>query len=299
MKSVFAALGLTVAVLLISSGPVAARCEGVVPGQKPQNASRDIVGQDLDQIVERGFIEFAVYEDFPPYSWEEGGAARGVDIELGRLIAEDLGVEARFNFVAAAETIDGDLRNYVWKGPIVGGRVSNVMLHVPYNSDLDCRIEQAVLTGQYYNEKIAIAYRRDAYPDGGPTPIYFRYDSVGVENDSIADFYLSSLANGQVQPNISRFPTPAAAMAALADGEVKAVMGARSQLAFGLTPDLALHEPPLLGFAVSEWTIGVAVRHTFRPLAYAVDDAVKAAANDGRLQKIFADHGLPFAPAKW
>ena len=281
------------------SAAAEARCEGVLPGAKPQNTSRDIVGKDLDQIVERGFIEFAVYEDFAPYSWQEAGQARGVDIELGRLIAEDLGVAARFNFVAAAETVDDDLRNYVWRGPLIGGRVSNVMLHVPYNSDLDCRIEQAVLTGQYFNESIAIAYRRDAYPDSAPLPAYFRYDSVGVENDSIADFYLSSFANGQARPNIRRYTTPAEAMAALAAGEVMAVMGARGQLEFGLTEALALHQPPLPGFAVGEWTLGVAVRHTYRPLAYAVDDAVRAAVTDGRLQAIFADYGLTYSPASW
>lgn len=40
-----------------------ARCEGYVPQEKPQNASRDIVGADLDTILERGYIEFAAYED--------------------------------------------------------------------------------------------------------------------------------------------------------------------------------------------------------------------------------------------
>lgn len=290
---------IAVSLLVAASGAAQARCENFVPQPKPQNASRDIVGKELDEIVERGFIEFAVYENFAPYSWEEGGKPRGVDIELGRLIAEDLGVEPRFNFVAAAETVDGDLRNYVWKGPIVGGRVSNVMLHVPYNSDLACRIEQVVLTGQYFNEKIVIAYRRDEYPDSAPVPAYFRYDMVGVENDSIADFYLSSFAGGQVLPNMRRYPTPEAAMAGLAAGEVMAVMGARAQLEHGLTPELAMHAPPLPGFAVGEWTLGVAVNHRYRPLAYAVDDAIRAAVEDGRLRQIFADYGLSYTPAAW
>ncbi len=286
--------------LLAPTDAALARCEDHVPGPKPQNASRDIVGQSLDEIVERGYIEFAVYEDFPPYSWRDGGKARGVDIDLGRLVAEFLGVEARFRFVAAAENVDGDLRNYVWKGPLIGGRVSNIMLHVPYNDDLACRNEQVVLTGQYFNEKIAIAYRRDAYPDGdAPTPAYFRFDKVGVENDSIADFYLSSFAGGQLQPNIRRFPTTAEAMVALAQGEVQAVMGRKTQLDFGLTAELAVHAPPLPGFAVGEWTLGVAVRHNYRPLAYSVDDAIRAAVDDGRLAAIFDAHGLSFTPPDW
>ncbi len=292
-------IGAAALIFLAAAASAYARCENYTPGPKPQNTGRDIVGKDLDQILDRGFIEFAVYEEFPPYSWEEGGKARGVDVELGRMIAEDLGVEARFNFVAASETVDADLRNYVWKGPLIGGRVSNVMLHVPYNSDLACRNELVVLNGQYFNEKIAIAYHRDAYPEDPPVPAYFRFDTVGVENDTIADFYLSSFAQGQMQANIRRYSTPQEAMAALAAGEVKAVMGAKSQLEYGLTPALDLHMPPLLGFSTSEWTLGVAVHHAYRPLSYAVDDAIRAVVENGRLQQVFQDYGLSFTPAKW
>lgn len=292
--------GLAVALGLASaSGSAWARCADYVPGPKPQNVGRDIVGQDLDQIRERGYIEFAVYEDFAPFSWMEADEPAGIDVALGRLIAEDLGIAARFRLVGAAENVDGDLRNQVWRGPLVGGRVSNVMLHIPYNSDLACRNEQVVLTGHYYNERIAIAYRVDAYPDGGPVPAYFRFDTVAVENDTIADFYLSSLAGGQLRGNIRRFPSVGAAMQALAAGEVKAAMGPLSQLQFGETEAIAIHTPPLPGFARGEWTLGVAVNHRYRPLAYAVDDAIRAAVEDGRLEGIFAEHGLSYTPPKW
>ena len=170
----------------LSGGPAAALCERYVPGPKPQNADRDIVGQDYDEIVARGYIDFAVYDDFPPYSWREGGRPRGIDVEIGRLVAGALGVEPRFDFVVAAENLDADLREHVWRGATIGRGVSNVMLHVPYDPELTCRIEQVVLTGQYYNESIAIAYRRATYPDSPPVPAYFRIDTVGVENDSIA-----------------------------------------------------------------------------------------------------------------
>jgi ABC-type amino acid transport substrate-binding protein len=298
MRRLLATL-LGIAILAASPMAAHARCENVVPGQKPQNASRDIVGKELDEIVDRGFIEFAVYENFAPYSWEEKGKPRGTDIEIGRLIAEELGVEPRFNFVAAGETVDHDLRNYIWKGPIVGGRVSNVMLHVPYNSDFDCRNEQAVLTGHYFNEKIAIAYRRDAYKDDPPTPAYFRFDLVGVENHTIADFYLSGFARGQLLPNIRRYATPGEAMAALAAGEIKAVVGAKAELEHGLTPELDVHSPPMPGFALGEWTLGVAVNFRYRPLAYAVDDAIRAGVEDGRIAAIFEDYGLSYRPPNW
>ncbi|WP_269586149.1 transporter substrate-binding domain-containing protein [Roseibium sp. Sym1] len=282
------------AVSLALGGTALARCEGYTPGPKPQNTGRDVVGKDLDAIRDRGFLEFAVYQDFPPYSYREGGKARGVDIEIGRLIADELGIEARFNFVPAGENLDADLRNNVWKGPIIGGRVSNVMLHVPYDSEFACRVEQVVFTGQYYDEAVAIAYRKDVYEDEPPVPAFFRFDSVGVENDSIADFYLSSLAGGQLNRNITRYPSTVAAMAALVAGDVKAVMGPKAQLEFGLNQETGIHQPPLPGFATGSWTVGVAVNFRYRPLAYAVDDAIRAGLESGRIEKIFAGYGLSF-----
>lgn len=267
-------------------------CADHVPQPKPQNAGRDIVGQELDQIQDQGFMTFAVYENFPPYSWEEKGKPRGVDIEIAELIAADLGVEARFNFVAAGENLDADLRNNIWKGPIIGGRVSNVMMRVPYDSAFKCRVEQVVFTGQYASESIAIAYSQSHYEDTAPVPAFFRFDLVGVENDSVSDFYLASFAGGQLNTNVRRYDTTAHAMAALAEGEVKAVMGPIGELEFSIRDGIAIHQPPLAGFAISEWTLGVGVHFSYRPLSYAVDDAINFALQDGRIAKIFKAYGL-------
>ncbi|MEL6679237.1 MAG: transporter substrate-binding domain-containing protein, partial [Pseudomonadota bacterium] len=125
---------------------------------------------------------------------------------------------------------------------------------------------------------------------------YFRFDTVAVENDSIADFYLSSLAGGQLLSQIRRYPDTVAAMEALAAGEVMAAMGPRGQLEAGLTEATDIHQPPLPGFGVGKWTLGVAIRHNYRALAYTVDDAIRYAIDDGRMEAIFAKHGLSFAP---
>ncbi|MEL7092293.1 MAG: transporter substrate-binding domain-containing protein [Pseudomonadota bacterium] len=271
-------------------------CADYVPQPKPQNVGRDIVGKELDEIQDQGHMLFAVYEDYPPYSWEEGGEPMGVDVEIARIIAEDLGVEARFNFVAADENLDADLRNNIWRGALIGGRIANVMMRIPYDSAFKCRVEQVVFTGQYAGESIAIAYDKATYPEEKPVPAYFRFDTVGVENDSISDFYLSGFVGGQLQPNIRRFPTTAAAMDALNAGEVKAVMGPRGELEYGLSDTSDVHQPPLAGFAVSAWTLGVAVNFRYRPLSYSVDDAINYALQDGRIPAIFDKYGLTHQP---
>jgi ABC-type amino acid transport substrate-binding protein len=254
-----------------------------------------VAGQDLDEIVERGYAEIGVYADFPPWSWAgPDGAPMGVDVALGRIVAEALGVEARIRLVAAGESVDGDLRDHVWRGTVVGDPVVNVLMHVPVDRDFALRNELVVMTGAYARERIGLAWRAEAFPDGPPTPAHFRFDRVAVENDSLADFYLTSFAGGSLVPNMTRRPTTEAAVGALRAGEVAAAMGPVNQLEWAAAgaEGLVVGTPPLVGLAKGEWTIGVAVRHTFRPLAYAVDDALRAAAADGRVAEIFAAHGL-------
>ncbi|MBB5722361.1 ABC-type amino acid transport substrate-binding protein [Loktanella ponticola] len=288
LRSSLFVLGLFVAGQAAAQDP----CADYVPQARPQNVGRDDVGQDMDAIQEQGHMLFAVYEDFPPYSWEQGGKPVGVDIDIARIIAEDIGVEARFNFVDAGENLEADLLTNIWKGAIIGGRIANVMMRVPYNSAFKCRVEQVVFTGQYAGESIAIAYDKNSYPEEKPVPAYFRFDSVAVENDSIADFYLASFGGGQMASNVRRFPTMADGMAALNAGDVMAAMGPLNQLEFGLSDSSAVHQPPLAGFAVSEWTLGVAVNFRYRPLSYAVDDAINYALQDGRIAAIYESYGL-------
>ena len=71
-------------------------------------------------------------------------------------------------------------------------------------------------------------------------------------------------------------------------------MGPLGQIEYGLSDKSDVHQPPLAGFAVSQWTLGVAVNFQYRPLSYAVDDAINYALQDGRIAKIYASYGLSF-----
>ena len=269
----------------------------VVPAEPPSTP----VGLDLDAIMDRGWIEFGVYDDFAPYSFMQDGKLAGVDIDLGELIAAELGVEARFRAVGAGESVDDDLRVNVWKGSPLGPGVVNVMLHTPWHAELALRNNLVVLTGQAFNEKIGIAWRKEAYPDGMPTTPVFRFDKIGVELHSLADFYLANFMGGAVTPNIVHYRDTVAAMAGMKEGETNAVMGPLAQLEYGAGGDAGLEiaAPPFQGLGAGEWTIGVAVNHIYRALGYSVDDAIRAAVEDGRLAAIFAKYGLSFRPPKW
>ena len=209
-----------------------------------------------------------------------------------------MGVKAEITLVASGETLEADLRNWVWKGPIVGGRVANVMLHVPYDSAFACRVEQVTFTGTYHRESIAIAYSKAAYPENKPVPAYFRFDRLGVENDSIADFYITQRLGSQAAGNIVRYRTTQEAMAGLAVGKVLAVMGPKAQLEYGLTEALDIHSPPLPAFSVGTWTIGAAIHFSHKPLSYKVDDIIYDALNDGWINDIFKRYNVTLSPAE-
>ena len=48
--------------------------------------------RDFDRITESGTLRVALYQSFPPYSYEQDGQPRGVDYELAKALAEGLGL---------------------------------------------------------------------------------------------------------------------------------------------------------------------------------------------------------------
>ncbi len=258
------------------------------------DTGRDRVGVDYDEIIERGYIEIGVYQDFAPYSWRNGsGQLVGVDVELAQLIADELGVELRLTDLPADEDVDTDLRNYVWRGHYMGRRIVNVLMRVPYNRELDYRNELAALTGRYSQERMAIGYRVSEFPDEPPFPGSFQSRPVGVETYRLADFYLTGLPG--VLPNMKRRRNLEDVIALLHEGEVVAVMGIRAQLEhhLGDDPEFAVESGPMPGLSVGNWPVGIATAfYTARMLSYEVDDILTAAVRDGRVEAIYAAHGL-------
>jgi len=288
------------AVSLVANGVVSASCEDLARGFRdvvPNHADTvNIVGQDFDTILERGFMTFAVYENFAPYSWMSNVGPKGIDIEIAKIIAQEIGVKAKFNFFASDENVDADFRNQVWRGGLINGDVSNVMMHAPYNRDLQCRNEFVVLGGQYFNETLATAYWKEAFPDGTPTTPYYRFHKVGVENDTLAAFYLENFNGGMLISNIIHYPDHKAAVDALSLREVDAVMGVKSKLEFlDQSEKIQVDTPPLINFSLDEWTIGIAVNFRYRELFYTVDGTIADMLQDGRMQKIFDQYEISYA----
>ena len=249
-----------------------------------------------DEIIAKGEIVVAVYRDFPPFSWEQDGVLQGIDVDLAQAIGQRLGVRVEFMPLTAADSVDDDLRNGVWKGHYLERRVADLMMHVPVDRVFALRNPNAVIFAPYYHERIALARDPDRVNARDRIDI-FRTEKVGVETATLSDMYLTGADGGQLVSNVVHFPSLAQAELALVDGKVAAVMGPETELTFALGDDrkrfpVGVIETPNL--AKPGWDLGLAVKDANRQLAYAVEDIINDFRKDGTVEAIFLRHSISF-----
>lgn len=255
----------------------------------------------LGRVKARGVLEVAVYDAFPPYSYKDAeGRPTGVDIDIGRALAEKLGLQLKPRLFAAGENMSDDLRNNLWKGHYLGGGVADVMLHVAADPAFAAKEDKAAFFGAYFHEAVSVVYHPDKLAKF-ESPLALTGHKVGVEIDSISDYYLSGAFNGRLRTVAVRHATLAEAVAAFKRGEVDAVMAPRGELQ-GLMKaanvgDLVFQQQELVGLFRTAWDIGMAVKQDERTaLRDALDKALGELRAEGRLAAIFAAHGIDYAP---
>ena len=261
--------------------------------------------RSYDDIIESKEITIAVYSDFIPFSYQEEGQAKGIDVEVAKHIAKQLGVSLRFRWVTADENVEDDLRNNLWKGHYLKRSVADLMLRVPYDKeyselrdDIGERVhEQVHMFAPYHTESWKIVFNTKKI-DEVSTMAVFQYHDIGVEVDSIPQFYLISAFNGRMSKRTKQFPSLALAISALDEQKVDAVMGLRSQVSHyqhqleSSTFQLASNAFPMLG--KQQWDIGMAVKSDYRQLGYAVGDIVEAMISQGQMKKIFEQYNAVY-----
>jgi ABC-type amino acid transport substrate-binding protein len=270
-------------------------------------AQADIVKvRAYDDIIESGVLKVAMYKDFPPYSFTVDGEPRGVDVDLARKIAEGLGLEVQLLWITPDETLDDDLRNFIWKGHYLRpGVLADVMMRVPYDREFSYKQNEL---GELINELVVMfgPYQRERWQavfdsrrlEEVPTVAVFQYHPVGVEVDSVPSFYLSSVFNGNIAKMLHNYPSLQAAFAAMRAGEVDATMGMRGEIDWLLRqagdPQLKLAENAYPNMGKQVWDLGMAVHESNRQLAYAIEALVEPLVTDGGLEKIYAEYGLRY-----
>lgn len=274
------------------------------------NASESILERaperTYDIVIESGYLSVGVYRDFPPYSYEKEGEAVGVDIDIGKRVAEGLGVEFRVHWITPDETLDDDLRNNIWKGHYLAKRrIADVMLRVPYDKQYaymrdstgEVINDQVVMFAPYQQEQWQIAFDPDDI-ESVETIAVFQYHPIGVEVDTLPATYLTSAFAGQLRGNTHHFANMSQAFKAMVDDEVSAVMGMRAEI----DHELGIHSGRgfeaagngFPGMVRQAWDVGMAVKHTHRQLGYAIEEIVDRMVREGEIAEIFYRHGLRY-----
>jgi ABC-type amino acid transport substrate-binding protein len=254
--------------------------------------------RSYDDIIESEYITVAVYRDFVPFSYQQDGEDKGIDVDIARHIAKVLEVNLKLKWTTADESVEDDLRNNIWKGHFLDRTVADLMLRVPYDKKYTLKRDdigelvhgQVHMFAPYHVESWQVVFNQKAI-ESVETIAVFQYHDIGVENDSVPQFYLMSAFAGRMRDRTKQFVTIPEAIQAMESQTVDAVMGMRSQISY-YQSQLDSQQYPLAhnGFpniGKQKWDIGMAVKADYRQLGYAVGDIVQQMITDGTMAEIF------------
>ncbi|MGB0664174.1 MAG: substrate-binding periplasmic protein [Pontibacterium sp.] len=268
-----------------------------------------------DDVIASGKLIVGFYKDFPPYSYIKDGQPTGIDVEIGQQIAKSLGVNFVPHWITPDENLEDDLRNNVWKGhyldkneeqPLALKNLADVMMRVPYDRVFSYRQEEA--TGEVINEQVVMfgPYQRESWRiafdskklDSVSTVAVFQYHPIGVEIDSLPAFYLTSAFQGRMRNNTRHYSNTAEAFEAMKAGKVDAVMGMRGEVDWQLSqannPQYKIGENGFPMMGKQKWDLGMAVKHTYRQLGYAIEEVVDGMVRSGEMEALFTRYGMTY-----
>jgi len=248
----------------------------------------------LSKVKSRGSLVVGLYKDMPPFHAD--GA--GIDVELGRALAESLGVAFSPLPFPADENMGDDLRNMVWKGHYLGYGPADVLLHVPVDRPLMEANPQVRVFAPYWRERVMIARNLEQLP-ALDSLAALAGKAVAVPGQSLAGWLLIGAEGGALRDSLStKWNDGVEAAKALQRGEVLAAAGLASELQAVLRGDARFVIEPLPSPRAPRdgWAVGMAVKKDATELAQALQGAVNQLAGNGRLAEIFARANLAWRP---
>jgi len=244
-----------------------------------------VQARPLDEVVESGYITIF-----------------GIDVDIARHFAKSLDVELRFLMRGADENVDDDFRVNLWKGDLIQRKVADVMMHVPYDRELDIRNEFVVLMSPYFLEEVAVVANADKLPKL-ETFGRFLNTPIAVEVDTVSDFFLSNAFRGQLQRSIRRGRTFEDVVDQYVSGEVAAAMGSKAQTEWIASQaedfESRIYQPPMPGIVRKSWPVGIGIKHDSRDLGYALSDVATDLVHSGEMEKITASYGVSFVAPEY
>lgn len=248
----------------------------------------------LDKVKSRGSLVVGLYQDMPPFHVE--GA--GIDVELGRALAQALGVSYSPLPFPADENVNDDLRNMVWRGHYLGYGPADVLIHVPVDRPLMDANPRVQIFAPYWRERVAIARSLEHLPKLESLSQLVGLP-IAVPGRTLAGWLLIGADGGALREQLrTQLKDGVEAARALQRGEVPVAAGMMSELQSVLRGDarFAIDVLPSPRAPRDGWAVGLAVKRESTDLAVALQAAVNELARGGQLADIFARGNVTWRP---
>ena len=225
-------------------------------------------------LLTEGSLTFAVSPDYPPFENLEDGEYVGLDMDLGRAIAEKLGLECVYTNL----DFDG-----IVPAIAAGGQADAGLSGISITPD---REEQVNFSEPYYIDNQAVAVpssSTDVTEDNAAEVLNTAEMTIAVQSGSTgADFAAENFPNAEQLA----FPLFTDAFAAVAAGQADAVCGNLAvveQMLAGAYTDLHV----VLTSATGE-EYAIAVNKDNPELLNAINDAITALKDDGTIDELIS-----------
>lgn len=267
----------------------------------PVWAQSDEAGELFDKIKSSGAIKVAVYKDNAPFSSEVNGELVGLDIDIARALAKQMGLAASFVPFQAGENMDADLRWMVERGHYLGFGPADLMMRVPVDKHLMFANRKVFIFAPYMSEK-PVLLRDGNRVDEVRLPDDLLNQPLGAEAGAGLTSVLMAQGGGMLRSQVKLYPTAIAAADAVIRGEVAAAYITRAHAEVALAQakvpvsHLRMNDLSLSHMASRGWTVGMSIKAANRHLRHAVEEAMGRLQSSGELVAIFQKNRLTLTP---
>lgn len=249
---------------------------GDAAGSAPAGSAPATSADDLGLMTE-GTLTIATSPDFPPFENLEGDEYVGFDIEVGKAIAENLGLEPAFvtlQFDAIIPAIQA------------GGQADIAISGLTVDPE---RAEQVDFSDSYYTDDQAIAVMKggDITSDNAEDELNKEGVVIAVQSGTTGEtFVKETFPNATVQP----YGNSTDAFAAMQSGQANAVCTNISVVSQMLAD--AYQDAEVVYTAATGEEYAVAVSKDNPALLDAVNGAIEALEQDGTIDSLKEQFGL-------
>ena len=232
-------------------------------------------GNSLEAVQKKGVLTVATSPDFPPFESLDGDRIVGIEVDILEKIAETLGVEIKFEQMDFDSVLPG----------VQAGKFDVGMSGITVTAE---REKNADFTDPYFMAAQAIVVMEDS-------DITCKADlegkSVSVQTGTTAESYC--MENSY---DVQAFQANNDAASALTSGKVDAWV-VDNEVAVALAAEL--DGAVVLDEAMTSEPYAFAFAKGSDTLVAAFNDALKALIDDGTVEAIFEEYGVPYvAPEK-